>query len=146
MISMFACAKEKGFVEKINTAVATTESPTLYGEVLNIDDGKNMVFIFDPTCSVCLVEYKSLCKYAVQCDYDSLTTIVINSDDMLVADFYLEKAKICHPKHENVIYDTKNEIIHTLYRLSAGRNVMLFENRKLIFSCNMQEYMFNDKK
>ena len=118
----------------------------LYGEVLNIDNVKNIVYIFDPTCSVCLVEYKTLCKYITQCNYDSLTTIVINSDDMLVADFYLENANIQRPKHENVIYDTKSEISRTLYKLSHGRNVMLFENRKLIFSCNMQEYFKEDDK
>lgn len=60
--------------------------------------------------------------------------------------FYLDRENIQRPKHENVIYDTKSEINKTLYKLSQGRNVMLFENRKLIFSCNMQEYLFDDKK
>ena len=146
VILLFSCTKEKGFVELLNTATTTNDSPMLYGEVLNIDNGKNMIYILDPTCSVCLVEYKTLCKYATQCNYDSITTIVINSDDMLIADFYLDREKLQRPEHENVIYDTKSEISKTLYKLSLGRNVMLFENRKLIFSCNMQEYMFNDKK
>jgi hypothetical protein len=146
LLLIFACSKSMDFANDISTVVAKAECPALYGEILNIDNNRNLVYVFDPTCSVCQAEYVTFCKYAPQCRYDSLTTIVINSNDMLMADFYLDRENLHRPKHENVIYDTKSEISKTLYRLSEGRNVMLFENRKLIFSCNMQEYMFNDKK
>lgn len=142
---LISCTNPKNFVEQINTAIITSETPTLYGEVLNIDSNRNLVYIFDPSCSVCQAEYVTFCKYTPQCQYDSLTTIVINSNDMLLADFYLDREKLQRPEHENVIYDTKSEISKTLYKLSQGRNVMLFENRKLIFNCNMQEYMFAKK-
>jgi hypothetical protein len=145
-ISIIGCKKEKNFVEEINSAVLTGKNPIFYGEVINIDNKRNVVYILDPTCSVCLLEYKSFCKYVPQIEYDSLTTIVVNSCDMLVVDSYLRKAKVKRPKYEQIIYDTDNYISRTLYRLSQGRNMMLFENRKLIFSCNMQEYMLNEKK
>ncbi len=146
LLLMFACSKNLNFVNDISSAVANTECQTLYGEVLNIDNNRNLVYVFDPSCSVCQAEYVEFCKCAPQCRYDSLTTVVVNSNDMLMADFYLNRENLHRPKHENVIYDTKSEISRTLYKLSQGRKVMLFENRKLIFSCNMQEYMFNDKK
>lgn len=141
-----SCTKEPGFVERINTAVITEESPTLYGEVLGIDDDRNMVYIFDLSCSVCQAEYITFCEYAPECRYDSLTTIVVNSNDMLVADFYLEKSKQQRPSHERVIYDTDETISKTLYRLSQGRNVMLFEKHRLTFCCSMQQYFKNEKE
>ena len=141
-----SCAKEPGFVERINTATITEESPTLYGEVLGIDGERNIVYVLDPSCSVCQAEYITFCEYAPQCRYDSLTTLVVNSNDMLVADFYLEKSKLQRPSHERVIYDTDETISNTLYRLSQGRNVMLFENRKLTFCCNMQQYFNGNSK
>lgn len=145
LLLLIGCTKQKEFVEQINTAVETIDNPTLYGEILNISNNRNLVYIFDLSCSVCLAEYLSFCKYSDACRYDSLTTVVINSNDMLTADFYLDRENLHRPKHENVIYDTKSEISKTLYKLSQGRNVMLFENRKLIFNCNMQEYMFAKK-
>ncbi len=141
---MVCCKKDYAFVEKINNAVSTIESPTLYGEVLNIDDNRNMVFILDESCSVCIAGYISFCKYTSQCNYDSIATVVVHSKNMQTADYYLNKEKISRPLHENIIYDTKSEISRALYRISQGRNVLLFENHKLIFSCNMQEYLYTD--
>ena len=146
ILLLASCAKEPGFVERIDTAVASEESPVLYGDMLSINDKRNIVYIFDPSCSVCIAEYIAFCEYATQCRYDSLTTLVVNSNDMLVADFYLEKSKLQRPSHERVIYDTDETISNTLYRLSQGRNVMLFENRKLTFCCNMQQYFKTEEK
>lgn len=146
ILLLASCAKEPGFVERIDTAVATEESPVLYGDLLSINDERNIVYIFDPSCSVCMAEYIAFCEYAPQCRYDSLTTVVVNSNDMLVADYYLAESKLQRPSHERVIYDTDETISNTLYRLSQGRNVMLFENRKLTFYCNMQQYFNSNAK
>ena len=144
-ILLISCSKEKNFVEQFNAAVITADCPTLYGEVLKIDNNRNMVYVLDPTCSICLAEYVEFCAYAPYCKYDSLTTIVVNSTDMLMVDYYLEKAHLQSPMHENIIYDTDKTISNTLYSLSRGNNIMLFDNRKMIFSCSMQQY-FNKKQ
>ena len=70
---------------------------------------------------------------------------LVNTKDMFVADFYLEELEPQRPKRECIIYDSVGFISKNLFHLSQGRNVMLFENRKLIFSCNMQEYLFMDE-
>lgn len=146
VISLSSCTKELGFVEQINTATITNESTTLYNGILSINEGRNIVYVFDPSCSVCLAEYITFCKYASECLYDSLTTIVVNSKDMLLADFHLEKLNQQRPIHECVIYDTDKTISRAIYRISQGRNVLLFDNHKLAFSCNMQEYFKKDDK
>ena len=146
ILLLVGCSTRLGFVESVNSAKITAESPTLFSDVLNIDGRRNLVYIFDPTCSVCQAEYMAFSKYAGICFYDSLTTIVVNSDDMLLMNFYHEKDILQRPKHENVVYDSNAEISRMLYLLSRGRNVLLFEDRKLIFCCNMQDYMFMDDK
>ena len=111
-----------------------------------MDNGRNLVYLLNPK------DVASVAGYAVlifnlnfgYCRYDSLITVV-RGDDMCAIESQLEKAHVARPACERKLYDSTGRTTHSLENAAQWCNLLLFENRKMIFSCLVQEYVFADK-
>lgn len=109
-------------------------------------NGRNLVYLLNPK------EVSSVAGYAVlifnlgfgQCRYDSLITVV-RDVDMCNIESQLEKAHVARPSYERKFYDSTGRTTRSLEAAAQGCNLLLFENRKLIFSCRVQDYLANEQ-
>lgn len=103
-------------------------------------DGRNIVYLLNPN------DVESVTGYAAlifnlnfgQCRYDSLITVV-QGEDMWAIESQLEKAHVASPACERKLYDSSGRTTRRLETTSQWCNLLLFENRKMIFSCRVQE-------
>ena len=138
VLLLFSCSEErkKSVIEEMNEAKCDDAlGGVRIDDRLGMDDGRNIVFIFDESCSYCNAQYVMLCKSLAnqECRYDSIITIVNGSNDMMIADYNLKKMELKRPEREHVVYDKELDISNYLYSLSDNNPLMLFENRTLIY-------------
>ncbi|MBR2195948.1 MAG: hypothetical protein IKI25_10945 [Bacteroidales bacterium] len=105
-------------------------------------NGRNLVYLLNPKDVASVAGYAALIFNLGfgQCRYDSLIT-VIQGYDMCAVESQLEKAHVARPARERKLYDSTGRTTRSLEAAAQGCNLLLFENRKLIFSCQVQEYM-----
>ena len=111
-----------------------------------MDNGRNLVYLLNPKDVASLAGYAALIFNLNfgYCRYDSLITVV-RGDDMCAIESQLEKAHVARPACERKLYDSTGRTTHSLENAAQWCNLLLFENRKLIFSCQVQEYAFAEK-
>lgn len=111
-------------------------------DILHISEGRNVVFIFDESCSACNAQYAFLCKNLEigECIYDSLITVVNGSQDMIIADYNLKKFGVKRPINERVIYDIDCKLSNSLYNISDNNCLMLFENKRLLYKTTISVF------
>jgi hypothetical protein len=107
-------------------------------------DGRNIVYLLNPNDVASVAGYAALIFNLNfgQCRYDSLITVV-QGVDMCAIESQLEKAYVASPACERKLYDSTGRTTRRLETSSQWCNILLFENRKMIFSCRVQEYWNN---
>ena len=130
-------------VNALNAATEqdNSQSDTYYPLMGN---GRNLVYLLNPNDEASVAGYAALIFNLGfgQCRYDSLITVV-QSADMCAVESQLEKAHVASPACERKLYDTVGRTTRSLEAAAQWSNLLLFENRKLIFRCRVQEYNNN---
>ena len=108
--------------------------------------GRNLVYLLNPNDVASVAGYAALIFNLGfgQCRYDSLITVV-QGTDMCAVESQLEKAHVASPACERKLYDTTGRITRSLEAVAQWNNLLLFENRKMIFSCRMQDYLSKEQ-
>ncbi len=128
--------KKKTLIDEMNeSSLDMVLSSIAIDEIIGMSEGRNIVYILDGTCSICIAKYVILCNSLESevCQYDSLITVVNGWSDMMVANYNLKKSGIKRPEREKVIYDKDCKLSNSLYNISRNNCLMLFENRRLIY-------------
>ncbi len=131
-------------VSALNAVAGKADSPT--ATYLPMENGRNLVCLLNPKDAASVAGYAALIFNLGfgQCRYDSLITVV-QGTDMCAVESQLEKAHVASPACERKLYDTTGRITRSLEAVAQWNNLLLFENRKMIFSCLVQEYVFAEK-
>jgi hypothetical protein len=141
MLIFVGSAHCQPLVSVLNAATAQADSQVAT-DYPPMDNGRNLVYLLNPK------EVSSVAGYAAlifnlgfgQCRYDSLITVV-RDVDMCAIESQLEKAHVAGPARERKLYDSTGRTTRSLESAAQGCNILLFENRKLIFSCRVQDYL-----
>jgi len=145
MLVFVSTAHCQPLVSALNAATEQADSQvTTYCPPM--DNGRNLVYLLNPKDAASVAGYAALIFNLGfgQCRYDSLITVV-QGTDMCAVESQLEKAHVASPACERKLYDTTGRITRSLEAEAQWNNLLLFENRKMIFSCLVQEYVFADK-
>ena len=105
-------------------------------------NGRNIVYLLNPKDVESVTGYAALIfnlNFGL-CRYDSLITVV-QGVDMCAIESQLEKAHVASLACERKLYDSTGRSSRSLEATAQWCNLLLFENRKLIFSCRVQEYL-----
>ena len=141
MLVFVSTAHSQPLVSALNAATEQTG-----GQVATycppMGNGRNLVYLLNPTDAASVSGYAVLIANLGfgQCRYDSLITVVRGAD-MCAVDSQLEKAHVASPACERKLYDTTGRITRSLESAAQWNNLLLFENRKMIFSCRVQDYL-----
>ena len=105
-------------------------------------NGRNLVYLLNPKDVASVAGYAALIFNLGfgQCQYDSLITVV-QGMDMCAVESQLEKAHVAGPARERKLYDSTGRTTRSLEAAAQWSNLLLFEKRKLIFSCRVQDYL-----
>jgi len=145
IIAFVACKNKRTLVDDLNASFADTNQIEIATKAFD-KPGRNLVYLLDPTCSVCIANYtmflESL-KYSV-CNYDSLFTIVLNSNYLMNVEYYLGRDSIYRPETERYIIDDDGELTDYYNTLSDNNNILLFDSGKLIFYTTVFAYRFEN--
>ncbi len=128
-------------VSALNSATVQADSQ-VFANCPSMGAGRTLVYLLNPK------EVSSVSCYAMlifnlnfgQCRYDSLITVV-QGTDMCAIESQLEKAHVASPACERKLYDSAGRTTRSLEASAQWCNLLLFENRKLIFSCRVQDYL-----
>ncbi len=144
MLVFVGTAHGQPLISALNAAAGKADSPTATYPPMG--NGRNLVYLLNPKDAASVAGYAALIFNLGfgQCRYDSLITVV-QGTDMCAVESQLEKAHVASPACERKLYDTAGRITRNLEAVAQWNNLLLFENRKMIFSCRMQEYMFAEK-
>lgn len=146
IIVFVACKNKRTLVDDLNESFADTNQIEIATKAFD-KPGRNLVYLLDPSCSVCIGNYvcflESL-KYSV-CNYDSLFTVVLNSNYLINVEYYLGRDSIYRPETERYIIDDDGELTDYYNTLSDNNNILLFDNGKLIFCTTVFAYRFEKK-
>ena len=131
-------------ISALNAAAGKANSPT--ATYLPMENGRNLVCLLNPKDAASVAGYAALIFNLGfgQCRYDSLITVV-QGTDMCAVESQLEKAHVASPACERKLYDSTGRTTHSLENAAQWCNLLLFENRKLIFSCRMQDYLSKEQ-
>ena len=145
MLVLVGSAHCQPLVGALNAATEQTDSQTatFYSPM---GDGRNIVYLLNPKDVASVTDYAALIfnlNFGL-CRYDSLITVV-QGVDMCAIESQLEKAHVASPACERKLYDTTGRTTRSLEAAAQWNELLLFENRKLIFSCRVQEYVFAEK-
>ena len=128
-------------VGALNSATEQTDSQaaSYYPPMGN---GRNLVYLLNPKDVASVAGYAALIFNLGfgRCRYDSLITVV-QGVDMCAIESQLEKAHVASPACERKLFDSTGRTTRRLETSSQWCNLLLFENRKMIFSCKVHEYM-----
>ena len=80
-------------------------------------------------------------KYSV-CNYDSLFTIVLNSNYLMNVEYYLNRDSIYRPETERYIIDNDGELTDYYYSFSGNYNILLIDGGNLAFCTTAYEYKY----
>ena len=144
MLVFVGTAHGQPLISALNAAAGKADSPTATYPPMG--NGRNLVYLLNPKDAASVAGYAALIFNLGfgQCRYDSLITVV-RGDDMCAIESQLEKAHVARPACERKLYDSTGRTTHSLENAAQWCNLLLFENRKMIFSCLVQEYVFADK-
>ena len=144
MLVFMSTAHCQPLVGALNAAAGKADSPTATYPPMG--NGRNLVYLLNPKDAASVAGYAALIFNLGfgQCRYDSLITVV-QGTDMCAVESQLEKAHVASPACERKLYDTTGRITRSLEAVAQRNNLLLFENRKMIFSCLVQEYVFAEK-
>ena len=144
MLIFVGSAHCQPLISALNATAGKADSPTATYPPMG--NGRNIVYLLNPNDVANVADYAALIVNLNfgRCRYDSLLTVV-RGEDMCAVESQLEKAHVASPACERKLYDTTGRITHSLEAVAQWNNLLLFENRKMIFSCLVQEYAFTDK-
>ena len=141
MLVFVSTAHCQPLVSALNAAAeqADSQAITYYPPMGN---GRNLVYLLNPKDVASVAGYAALIFNLGfgQCRYDSLITVVQGAD-MCAVESQLEKAHVANPACERKFYDTTGRTTRSLEAAAQWSNLLLFENRKMIFSCQVQDYL-----
>lgn len=141
MLIFVSTAHCQPLVSALNAATAQADNKTTtYCPPMG--NGRNLVYLLNPKDMASVAGYAALIFNLGfgQCHYDSLITVVQGAD-MCAVESQLEKAHVASPVCERKLYDSTGRTTRSLEAAVQGNNLLLFENLKLIFSCQVQEYL-----
>ena len=141
MLVFVSTAHCQPLVSVLNAATAQADSQvTTYCPPMG--NGRNLVYLLNPKDAASVAGYAALIFNLGfgQCRYDSLITVV-RGEDMCAIESQLEKAHVARPARERKLYDSTGRTSRSLESAAQWNNLLLFENRKLIFSCRVQDYL-----
>ncbi len=141
MLVVVGSAHSQPLTSALNTATVQVNSQTAQ-YFPPMGNGRNIVYLLNPK------DVESVTGYAAlifnlnfgQCRYDSLITVV-QGVDMCAIESQLEKAHVASPACERKLFDSTGRTTRRLEATAQWCNLLLFENRKMIFSCRVQEYL-----
>lgn len=137
------CNSKRTLVDDLNESVADANQIEIEAKAFD-RQGRNLVYLLDPSCSVCIGNYtmflESL-KYSV-CNYDSLLTIVLNSNYLMNVEYYLERDNIYRPETERYITDDDGALTEYYNALSNNNSILLIDSGKLLFCTTVFAYRF----
>lgn len=130
-------------VDDLNEASADIVQTVLEKKVFD-SEGRNLVYLLDPSCSFCIVNYMMFVRSLnmAKCNYDSLFTIVLNGSYLMNLEYYLSRDSIYRPETERYIIDNEGALTDYYYTLSNNNTILLFDGGKLIFTSSVWAYKF----
>lgn len=144
VVALVACNSKRTLVDDINDAASIPSQIVVDTLVFN-NQGRNLIYLLDPSCSVCIGNYIMFIK-AVEssmCKYDSLFTIVLNDDYLIDVEYYLDRDGVCRPKNERYIIDNHGAMIEHYQKMSNNNDILLFDEGKLMFCTTVFAYRFD---
>ena len=141
MLVFVSTAHCQPLVSALNAATVKPDNKTT-AYCPPMGNGRNLVYLLNPKDVASVAGYAALIFNLGfgQCQYDSLITMV-QGTDMCAVESQLEKAHVASPACERKLYDTTGRTTRSLESAAQWNNLLLFENRKLIFSCQVQDYL-----
>ncbi len=143
IIAFVACKNKRTLIDDLNESFADANQIEITTKAFD-KQGRNLVYLLDPSCSVCIGNYvcflESL-KNSV-CNYDSLFTVVLNSNYLMNVEYYLGRDSIYRPETERYIIDDDGELTEYYNNLSGNNSISLFDGGKLIFYTTVFAYRF----
>lgn len=141
ILAFVGTANCQPLVSVLNSATVSADSQASV-DCPSMGTGRTLIYLLNPK------EVSSVSCYAMlifnldfgQCRYDSLITVV-QGTDMCAIESQLEKAHVASPACERKLYDSAGRITRSLEASAQWCNLFLFENRKLIFGCRVQDYL-----
>ena len=141
MLVFMSTAHCQPLVSALNAATVKADNKTTtYCPPMG--NGRNLVYLLNPKDAASVAGYAALIFNLGfdQCRYDSLITVV-RDVDMCAIESQLEKAHVASPACERKLYDTTGRTTRNLESAAQWNNLLLIENRELIFSCQVQDYL-----
>ena len=143
LLVFVACNTKRTMVDDLNESVARAGQLEIDTKTFD-KQGRNLVYLLDPSCSACIGNYMYFLEslnYKV-CNYDSLFTIVLNSNYLMNVEYYLNKHNTYRPETEKYIIDNDGELTDYYYSFSGNDNILLVDSGKLTFCTTTYEYNF----
>ena len=145
IIVFVACKNKRTLVDDLNESFADANQIEIATKAFD-KQGRNLVYLLDPSCSVCIGNYvcflESL-KYR-SCNFDSLFTVVLNSNYLMNVEYYLGRDSIYRPETERYIIDDDGELTDYYNTLSDNNSILLFDGGKLLFYTTGFAYRFEN--
>lgn len=146
-LSLFAaCNSNRTMVDDLNESIADDSIKIEFETQGFGKDGRNLVYLLDPSCSFCIANYTSFLESLgfSTCNYDSLFTIVLNGNYLMNVEYYLSRDSIYRPETERYIIDNEGTLTDYYYTLSNNNTILLFDGGKLIFTSSIWAYKFEE--
>ena len=144
LIAIVSCNSKRTLVDDLNKSIVDDSIRTINDTNAFCKQGRNLVYLLDPSCSVCISNYvmflESL-KFA-KCNYDSLFTIVLNGNYLMNVEYYLGRDNIYRPGTERYIIDKDGKLTEYYNILSGNNGILLFDSGILMFCTTVYAYKF----
>ena len=138
-----ACNNKRTLVDDINAAVTDLNQTILETKEFDVQ-GRNLLYLLDPSCSVCIGNYTMFLESLrfSKCKYDSIFTIVLNSNYLMNVEYYLNRDSIYRPATERYIIDNNGDLTEYYNNLSSNNSILLIDGGKLAFYTTVFAYKF----
>lgn len=143
LFSVASCQNRQTLIDDLNEAKADTNQYKF--ETKGFDgQGRNLIYLLDPTCSVCIGDYVAFLMSlgCSDCKYDSLFTIISNGHHLIKVEYYLERDSVFRPETERYIIDDEGTLTDYYYSISNSNTILLFDGGKLVFTSSVQAYRY----
>lgn len=138
-----ACNNRTTLVADINGGGAELSQTKVDTNVFD-KQGHNLVYLLDPSCSVCIGNYINFIESigSPTCKYDSLFTIVLDGNYLVNVEYYLGREGVYRPENERYIIDDEGSLLEYYQDMSGNNDILLFDCGRLIFSTTVFAYRF----